>query len=1121
MSSQPKKTSSPYLSYNDEILIKTSYNGIAYNPKTFNLTARFKKYVKENEGFFQGFDLLKGRGLAFNPKSQRIVDRSKLYTRGTKNNPSKPRAKLVKFQDQAETEKIIHVSGKVGNEKTFYLRDLEADTTQGAENLKKLLEKIPLNVPYLLTVKTQEDKEFFYTLNPKTLENFFTILTTEWSKGKLNKAGSDGELVHYIKFAKSFKLKRINESKKSQGAFFTYTLKHDLPDVEKYGLFSSVISSNYNVCCFIQALQCSKMVKEEIIEAIKCQVKNSYLPMCKIKNICEQFDLHINVRGLTNTHNARRYGNEELPQINIGLIGQHYFFIEKTQITKYALNNYDLLKSRKLSKPWNHYVKQNETNPKRCMDTLALFKYLMNENKEKFLKPIEMSTELMTTPYHQNVDTFPKLFLETEYEPAVDHEKRKDNIDKKKHFQESTVRVWFDFETSTNGKKHVPYLCCYVDDNKNKKTFYGVDCGKHMLNDLHKKYYVKQTKKSKKAPPSITMFAHNLTYDFIVGIAEYVQVKSTIEKGSRVMMATGSFYGLPLKMQDSYALITAPLSKFGKMFKLDQQKEVMPYDIYTEERMKEKRPLVDVIECMESLKDSEQKQFLENCNKWGVIHEHKIDIVKYSAIYCMADCEVLMKGYKKFGSMINSVCGLDVDNYISNASVADDFLISRGCYDGCVKLNGITRAFVQKCLVGGRTMCSNNEPQKQIKKDTQISDFDAVSLYPSAMKRLDGFLLGSPELVEGKMKNYENLKKVSGFYIRVKITEVSIRRAFPLLSFIDEKTGVRNFSNDMKGKTVFIDNVALEDAVKFQGIKFEIIDGYFFNNGFNPKIKDVIQEVFEARIEKKNEIQEDGTKGNPMQEIYKLIMNSSYGKTCLKEINEKYDYISNDEFEKYVSRNYNWIKKAVKCENGNGYRITSTNAINDHSNRVHIGIQILSMSKRIMNEVMTTAEDNQFPIYYQDTDSMHMFVNDVPKLQKAFNEKFKRELIGKGMGQFHTDFELEGCQDVYSEKFIALGKKCYIDCLVGKDEKTGETKRGHHIRLKGVPTGSILGYAKMNKLTPLELYQKLYNKEEITFDLLQNEDGKKIRFKKGDDMIFSTVPEFTRTINKKKKKKNK
>ena len=37
-----------------------------------------------------------------------------------------------------------------------------------------------------------------------------------------------------------------------------------------------------------------------------------------------------------------------------------------------------------------------------------------------------------------------------------------------------------------------------------------------------------------------------------------------------------------------------------------------------------------------------------------------------------------------------------------------------------------------------------------------------------------------------------------------------------------------------------------------------------------------------------------------------------------------------------------------------------------------IGIQILSMSKRIMNEVMCLAEDLNIPIYYQDTDSAHL-----------------------------------------------------------------------------------------------------------------------------------------------------
>lgn len=41
---------------------------------------------------------------------------------------------------------------------------------------------------------------------------------------------------------------------------------------------------------------------------------------------------------------------------------------------------------------------------------------------------------------------------------------------------------------------------------------------------------------------------------------------------------------------------------------------------------------------------------------------------------------------------------------------------------------------------------------------------------------------------------------------------------------------------------------------------------------------------------------------------------------------------------------------------------------------------VLSMSKRIMNEVMCTAEDIGCKIYYQDTDSMQMSKEDVEKL---------------------------------------------------------------------------------------------------------------------------------------------
>ena len=60
----------------------------------------------------------------------------------------------------------------------------------------------------------------------------------------------------------------------------------------------------------------------------------------------------------------------------------------------------------------------------------------------------------------------------------------------------------------------------------------------------------------------------------------------------------------------------------------------------------------------------------------------------------------------------------------------------------------------------------------------------------------------------------------------------------------------------------------------------------------------------------------------------------------------------------------------------------------------HLGCQILSYSKRLMNKVMTLADDNGINIYYTDTDSIH--IDDeagVEPLAKFYEEKYGQKLI--------------------------------------------------------------------------------------------------------------------------------
>ena len=104
----------------------------------------------------------------------------------------------------------------------------------------------------------------------------------------------------------------------------------------------------------------------------------------------------------------------------------------------------------------------------------------------------------------------------------------------------------------------------------------------------------------------------------------------------------------------------------------------------------------------------------------------------------------------------------------------------------------------------------------------KIADFDACSLYPSAMYFMDGFLQGLPQIL--KDLSYEFLKTQAGYFIRIKVIRLNKHLDFPLTSKINED-GVRDFTNHMDNEITYIDKVGLEDLITFHEAEFEIIDG--------------------------------------------------------------------------------------------------------------------------------------------------------------------------------------------------------------------------------------------------------------------------------------------------------
>jgi hypothetical protein len=352
------------------------------------------------------------------------------------------------------------------------------------------------------------------------------------------------------------------------------------------------------------------------------------------------------------------------------------------------------------------------------------------------------------------------------------------------------------------------------------------------------------------------------------------------------------------------------------------------------------------------------------------------------------------------------------------------------------------------------------------------------------MNRIPGYLKGKPKIWDSSV----DVTKVDGYFLQIKVIKVGKRYKFPIARLKTDEGG-NNWTNDLVGQTITVDRFTLEDLVKFSQIEYEIIKGYYFDEGRNPKVNDVILTMFNNRLKYKKE-------GNPLQLVIKLMMNSGYGICGLKPVETDIKYVKGEDKANYIQNHFNEIREFTQMPNDQ-WRFEVYKEIDTHFNRQHVACEILSVSKNIMNEVMCLAEDIGADIHYTDTDSMHIQADKVKPLGEAFKLKYGRELIGKHLGQFHTDFEFDQSYHIRDGQLqrvgnsvkcigepvavesIFLGKKSYIDLL--RDEVGNEA---FHIRLKGVPGKCI--QAKCGESyqgNPFDLFMDLYNGNPVEFDL--------------------------------------
>ena len=975
--------------------------------------------------------------------------------------------------------------------------------------------------------------------------------------------GSDNLIMHvdYKRITDiEFKIWTPNSThnyKTRGGSFFKYTVKSRV-DLTDFQIISELNKDTVRIIdehCLVYALHkagCS----EAIIDAAKHKIAKCNFKLQDLDELASLFNIRINVKHYNhdddytpsshfNTYSFPKHKSRSTisgakapskPKsvINLILIDNHYMIDRKVRFNKAYYDNKDRIKTfistmtnrtlakqyhekRHLFRSFNGEYIRFHTND--AVPYHSIFEVLSTLRKHhKF-------SEINTSSYWTLYKSIRKheLMNDESLEEPNEYETRRYRPQqvKQEPFDRRIHIVFADFEASTDGSKHHEYCVCarsYSVDEIHKRVEINsntVHNKEFMFSDEYESFESYSPRCAIDLLDWIEdrsiVYFHNLSYDINFILSHVDTYKSNIIFHGRDMMHSVIYKGKTIIFRDSLCMINSKLSSFPSMFQLDSgEKEAFPYDYYTSTNAFMKNG--SITEALKYIKPSDRDQFISNVNSIPdvKINDDSFDMEKYALFYCHQDVRILAEGMIKFNLMCRSGLGIDCFNTLSISGLANRYFEQHVYFksDRIFKVGGSIRKFIMKSIYGGRCMVRDNS---MYQLNERLVDFDAVSLYPSAIKRAY-ILEGKPSLIPKEWTSSYLLSHlfeddqvkptlnrfISGFFIKIRITKVNRHLHMPLIvnRFDDSLPLSTNECCDM-----YVNHITLQDLIRYHRIEYLLLGGYYYHNNRNTTCQDVIQYLFDQRKHFKSI-------HNPIEQTFKLVMNSVYGKTIMKEMNYKHKLIrGDDQFDRYELKNYNHIQSVDKLFDSDVYQVKLIESLLYDYNLAHFGSIILSMSKRIISEVFCLAEELNHMIYYTDTDSGHFRESEISELADKYRERYGRELIGSDLGQFHCDFESidRDASMPVSIKSIFLEKKSYVDML-----RDDHGNIGFHVRMKGIPAVTLMNTA--NQLYPssikcmirnglfipesnqgvdgsysiFELYKSMYEGNEIAFDLVSD-----------------------------------
>lgn len=985
---------------------------------------------------------------------------------------------LDKFYEQKDFQKFFNLY-------------LEQDVKYNKEKIKSILRTLQVKK---LILKINNN---YITINENNINNLTDLINNKYFERTNNQSYSDEFLKIALNEITNISIIKYKNTKKynKSGLFFPY-YNNSGYDLSKYQIYSEKDYDNKKINlehCLFYTLKTQNINKKQLINLTSKYDKKSYIRKKDLYKIAEILNININLYTYDAKKNQERKQkinvNSDDNYIHIGLYEGHYFLHEKVKNNEVGRGKSKTISSlRLIHNLKNHYKPINHTKHENVFNLMSNYSNFKNSLD---LNNIIISNKKIIKEAINNANEEEERDINLQIKRIIKEGKEdiKIKTNKTKEIKKYEYPVFYaDCETFVYDGEHRLYLLGYVGEEDDNVTIDNVI--DKPINAVIEDFFKYITKN---ANNQVIVYFHNLKYDFNILFKHFNIIKTT-EKDNQYYSITIKYLNYTILIKDSYKLLSMKLSDFNGNFNLPYgKKEAIAYEYYTEENHNK---VVNKNFYKIYLKEDE-KEILDNEIKTDTFNPYE-----YYKEYLKYDCLTLKHGLKKFREIIFSDVDsrLDIHGFLTISSLTDRYMKINNAFKGVIPVQGVLRNYISQAIRGGRVAVNEKYKNKVIEE--KISDFDGVSLYPSAIHRLceeTGLALGYA--TRFKKKNLKKWNVKDYCILTIKIIKVNKKQQIPFISY-KNKDGILEYVNTPSDDTLILDKYTLEDYINFHQIEYEIIDGVYWNKGFNKTMGKLINKLFNVRLKNK--------KSNPaLANVLKLMLNSAYGKTIMKQNFDKKIYLNTSnkqQLNNYIYNNYETIKK-INFLNERNVEIT-TSTYDDSTNYGHVGCSILSYSKRIMNEVFDIANDNKIIFYYTDTDSIHMNYNDMEKLSLEYKNKYKKELVGKYLGQFHNDFQMDGAVDsIYAIKSLFLGKKSYIDILESKNEM-GEKINGYHFRLKGITEEGIL-YESEKKFNGniFEFYKELSQTD--GYKILLNPE-KKVMFEYNDGVrtrgrVYRTV----------------